>query len=253
MKTSIIELVNIEHSWNGIDPLIEKLNFITPKGSSISIIGGSGRGKSTLLNLISGLLKPTKGEVRYKGESVNGPINEIGFVFQNYDQTVFNWLSVRKNILLSNEKISENELEDSLIDLSSKLGMEDLLDEKGGNLSGGEKQRVAIIRCLIQDCDVLLLDEPFSNLDVSSREDLIGIINWVNKDIKKTVVIVSHDIEEALLCTEKTYCLLHPKNDMYESQMIEINRSNSIYSNIINIKDILKKDSTDKSRVVMRL
>ncbi|HVW93621.1 MAG TPA: ABC transporter ATP-binding protein [Devosia sp.] len=169
-----------------------------PRNDFVTILGPSGCGKSTLLRIIAGLDHPTVGQVLLEGREVTGPGADRGMVFQSY--TLFPWLTVRQNVAfgLRERGVPErerNEIVDSYID---KVGLRGFENHWPKQLSGGMQQRTAIARALANDPKILLLDEPFGALDNQTRglmqELLLGI--WERE--KKTVIFVTHDIEEAV-------------------------------------------------------
>ena len=195
-----IKLVNVNKSFYTIKEstdVLRNINIEIPKGKIVANVGPSGCGKSTLLNLISGLIKPDTGEV-----SVNG---KIGYMFQK--DNLFEWRNIYKNITLGSEikhlKIKEDEIDNTL----KKYGLYEFKYHYPKEISGGMKQRVALIRTLILNPDILLLDEPFSSLDYQSKiivqEDIYQII----KESKKTTILVTHDITEAIAMADIVYVL----------------------------------------------
>lgn len=177
--------------------VLKNINLEINKGKIIAIVGPSGCGKSTLLNLMCGLIKPDEGQV-----DVNG---KIGYMFQK--DNLLPWRNVYKNITLGPEikhiNIDEKEIDEVL----KKYGLYDFKYHYPSQLSGGMKQRVALIRTLILKPDILLLDEPFSSLDYQSKiivqEDIYKII----KESKKTTILVTHDISEAISMADEIYIL----------------------------------------------
>ena len=179
-------------------------------GRSAAIVGVSGRGKTTILRILCGLARPNSGEVLYRGESLRGPTRSIGVVFQNYRPTVFDWLSVADNIRLGMNHATRDD--GTVGEIAHELGIHRHLDRPAQKLSGGERQRVAIARALVQEPGILILDEPFSNLDAVSTRHLEDILLRMKETRKITLVVVSHDIREALRIVDSSYCLLHSRN-----------------------------------------
>ena len=167
------------------------------QGEFVVILGPSGCGKSTLLRLIAGLESADEGQIYFNGNEITHPTREIGMVFQAY--TSFPWLNVKDNIGfgLVNGSISENEKKiDELIEIVGLSGFEKAYPKE---LSGGMKQRVAIARTLAVNPGVLLMDEPFGSLDAQSRESLQSALRDIHRKTGKTIIFVTHDIEEAIL------------------------------------------------------
>ena len=187
--------------------VLEDIDINIEEGEFVSIIGPSGCGKTTILNLLAGFEKPTKGSVNYNGKEIAGPSPERGVVFQEY--SLFPWMSVCKNIELALEcnKVPEKLRHDIAIDSLKKVGMGCSADSRPNTLSGGMKQRVAIARLLAMDSDVFLMDEPFSALDEQTRHKLDEDIVDLWKERKKTVVFVTHSVEEAIMVSTRIIML----------------------------------------------
>ena len=187
--------------------VLNDIDIDIEEGEFVSIIGPSGCGKTTVLNLLAGFERPTKGSVTYNGKEISGPSPERGIVFQEY--SLFPWMSVQKNIELALEcnNVPEKLRADMALDALKKVGMGCSADSRPNTLSGGMKQRVAIARLLAMDSDVFLMDEPFSALDEQTRhkldEDIVNL--WEEK--KKTVVFVTHSVEEAIMVSTRIIML----------------------------------------------
>lgn len=186
------------HKEEVID-VLEKINFSVDEGEIIAIVGPSGAGKSTILNLISNLIEPTSGKV-----NVNG---NIGYMFQR--DCLFEWKTIYKNILLGLE-IQKNKNNKTLEEVERMLKEYDLYNFKDSypkQLSGGMRQRVALIRTLAVNPDLLLLDEPFAALDYQTKLTVSNDIYNIIKKEKKTAVMVTHDISEAISMADKIIVL----------------------------------------------
>ncbi len=175
------------------------------EGEFICILGASGCGKTTLLSLLSGLNKPKNGEVLLDGKPIKGPGIDRAVVFQQY--SLFPWLTVKGNVLFgirqSGRRLrrkERNEIADSLIE---KVGLASAKDRYPSQLSGGMQQRVAVARALALESDVLLLDEPFGAIDPKLRLELQELVSKLVSDFKKTVVFITHDIDEAILLADR--------------------------------------------------
>lgn len=200
----IVELKNINlsyHSPSGETSAIRDLSFSVEKGEFISIVGPSGCGKSTMLSLISGLLKQTSGEVNINSET------NIGYMLQK--DYLFEWRTIEKNACLGLEiqkKLTEENKKyvDYLLDL---YGLGDFKTSLPSQLSGGMRQRVALIRTLATKPEILLLDEPFSALDYQTRLYVSDEIGTIIRKEKKTAILVSHDISEAISLADRVIVL----------------------------------------------
>jgi len=170
----------------------------------VSLIGPSGCGKSTILRLIAGLLRPTSGEVSIFGMPVTEPRDEIGIVFQK--PTLLPWLSVLDNITFPmRHKYGRVDARDQAraCELLAMIGLGDFGHKRPDELSGGMQQRVSIARSLLHDPDILLMDEPFSALDALTRDEMSFELLRIWNERPKTVVFVTHSIQEALLLSDR--------------------------------------------------
>ncbi|MAD44985.1 MAG: sulfonate ABC transporter ATP-binding protein [Oceanospirillaceae bacterium] len=171
------------------------------------IVGPSGCGKSSLLYLTAGLNSPSEGEISVAGERVTGPGPERGMVFQGY--TLFPWLTVRENIEfgLKRKKVPAAERKDIVDFYLHEVGLDNFADNYPKQLSGGMKQRVAIARALANDPKILLMDEPFGALDSQTRLQMQQLLLRIWEHKKKTVVFVTHDIDEAILLADRVFVM----------------------------------------------
>ena len=189
--------------------VLKGINLTINSQEFIAIMGKSGSGKTTLLKLLGMLDRPTEGKVFFKGEDSNfirgdrlAKIRrcELGFIYQDY--YLMDSLSVRENIMLP-KILDHSSVEESMEEsekLADIMGVRTLMDKRTFELSGGEKQRVAICRALINHSDLILADEPTGNLDSASSETVMEYLQMINKDMKKTVVLVTHDAYVASFC-----------------------------------------------------
>ncbi|MDI9216379.1 ABC transporter ATP-binding protein [Clostridium tertium] len=207
---SLIDVSNISltyHSLKGETKAIENINFSIEKGEFVSIIGPSGCGKSTLLNIISGLLKPSEGKIIYIDKDINNRLDKMGYMFQK--DYLFEWLSVRSNILLG-LKIKGLDSEENIRRADKLLDnyqLSKFKNHKPTELSGGMRQRVALIRTLALNPDVLLLDEPFSALDYQTRLKVCDDVKSIIKREGKTAIMVTHDLGEAIATSDRIIVL----------------------------------------------
>lgn len=184
---------------------VNNLDIRIDDGELVAITGKSGSGKTTLLNILGGLDKATGGSVCYDDTDItkladtalaNFRLNKIGFVFQFYD--LIPELTAKENILLPSKLAKKGKTDIS--DTVKKLGVENLLGRYPAQLSGGQQQRVAIARALVNNPSVLLCDEPTGNLDVSTGNDVLSLLIDLNRNDKRTIVIVTHDNQLAEKC-----------------------------------------------------
>ncbi len=211
MGTSAIEISDVSLAFtqaNFRTQIFTNLNLEITKGEFLSVVGASGTGKTTLLNLIAGFVKPEIGDIRFTNSE-----SKVGFGFQN--ASLFPWLSVRENIefglnLKAQGKLDRGEKEDRISHLVETLGLDNLLQQPVHSLSGGQAQRVAIARTLAIEPEILLLDEPFGALDAGTRHALQDWLKHLQKKLGLTVVLVTHDLEEALYLGNRV-ALLNPE------------------------------------------
>ncbi|MHC5375354.1 ABC transporter ATP-binding protein [Enterococcus sp. LJL120] len=208
----MIEIVGLKKVFeNGFEAL-KSVDFTIEKGDLVCLLGPSGCGKSTILNMIAGLLTPTEGDIRFDGKSVvktEPKDRNIGFVFQNY--ALYPHMTVEENVMfpltVGDKKMKKAEAKPIAEKYMKLTNIEELKDKKPGTLSGGQQQRVAITRALVQNPEVLLLDEPLSNLDARLRLKIREEIRRLVKEVGITTIFVTHDQEEALSISDKIILL----------------------------------------------
>lgn len=188
------------HTNEGETTAVSNLNFTVENGQFVSVIGPSGCGKTTILSLAAGLLSPSAGEV-IRGEG------EFGYMLQR--DALFPWRTVEGNIFLPLEVKKRNTAEKRkrAVELAEKYGLKDFLKKTPSQLSGGMRQRVALIRTLAAEPEILLLDEPFSALDYQTRLEVCDDVQRIIKSEKKTALLVTHDISEAIALSDKVVVL----------------------------------------------
>lgn len=208
----MIDVIDLNKVFDNQYEALKSVNFHIDKGDLVCLLGPSGCGKSTMLNIIAGLLQPTEGDIKFGGKSVVKiePKNRnIGFVFQNY--ALYPHMTVLENIMfpltVGKNKIKKSEAKARAEKYMALTHIEDLANKKPGKLSGGQQQRVAITRALIQQPDILLLDEPLSNLDAKLRLTIREEIRKLVKEVGITTIFVTHDQEEALSISDKIILL----------------------------------------------
>ncbi|SHE76871.1 taurine transport system ATP-binding protein [Loktanella atrilutea] len=172
-------------------------------GELLSVLGPSGCGKTTLLNIVAGFLAPTEGRITLNGSRVTGPGPDRGMVFQQ--GALFEWMNVRENVgfgprMKGMKAKPKREIVDHLLDV---VGLRDFKEKAVYELSGGMQQRVALARCLANEPDVILMDEPLGALDALTREKMQGLVLKLWKETGKTIVLITHSVEEALLLGER--------------------------------------------------
>jgi NitT/TauT family transport system ATP-binding protein len=203
---------------------LSNINFSVGEGEFITILGPSGCGKSTLLDVIAGLLKPEKGEVLIDDKKVEKTSLEVGFIMQNY--ALFPWRTVRKNIEygLELKKVTKKERGEISDRYLSLVHLESFADRYPYELSGGMKQRVAIARALAYNPDILLMDEPFAAVDAQTREGLQDELLNIWEQMKKTIIFVTHSIEEAVILSDRVIVLTENPGAIKAIKVIELAR-----------------------------
>lgn len=186
---------------------LKDVSFDLEGGRLLTLLGPSGCGKTTLLNILAGFLAPTSGEVTVGGNRVKGPHPERGMVFQQ--GALFEWLSVAENISFGPRMNRRKKADYSarVEELLETVGLAGFGDKQVYELSGGMQQRVALARCLANDPDVILMDEPLGALDALTREKMQGLILQLWKETGKTIVLVTHSVEEALYLGDRLFVM----------------------------------------------
>lgn len=203
-----LELRNVSKSF-GTRQILKNINLTIEKGEFVSIVGYSGSGKTTLISLIAGLLKPDEGEILLDGVPVTDPGPDRGIIFQNY--SLLPWMTSLENVTLAVDAaepdLSPKEKRDRAEYFLHLVRLKEAQQKLPHQLSGGMRQRVAVARGLATDPKVLLLDEPFSALDALTRSSLQKELSRIWSEHKKTVVMITNDIDEAILLADRIYPL----------------------------------------------
>lgn len=182
---------------------LKNINLELKQGELLSVLGPSGCGKTTLLNILAGFLAPTSGRMMLGDHEIRGPDPERGMVFQQ--GALFEWMSVRENISFGPRMkgTPASKYNASVDHLLGVVGLQDFGDKMIYELSGGMQQRVALARCLCNEPDVILMDEPLGALDALTREKMQGLVLKLWKETGKTIILITHSVEEALLLGER--------------------------------------------------
>jgi len=182
---------------------LKNINLNIKQGELMSVLGPSGCGKTTLLNILAGFLAPTEGTMSLNDAQITGPSSERGMVFQQ--GALFEWMNVSKNIgfgpnMAGRPAAETNEKIEELLEI---VGLQEFGEKMIYELSGGMQQRVALARCLANEPDVILMDEPLGALDALTREKMQGLVLKLWKETGKTIILITHSVEEALLLGER--------------------------------------------------
>ena len=230
-KASRIRVAGVDKQYPG-EPgqspvrALEDVSFEVEPGEFVCVVGPSGCGKTTLFRIISGLEQPTSGAVYLDDEAVRGPRPDMGIVFQEYH--LFPWRTVRRNVGFglekggTGEKMSKQERGRRVQHLVDLVGLEGFEESYPKSLSGGMKQRVALARALAKDPTTLLMDEPLSAVDAQTRERLQNELLDIWRETRKTVLFVTHDVEEALNLSDRVVVMEAEPGTV--SEIVEIDR-----------------------------
>lgn len=206
----LLEISHLSYAYHSIDGetyALSDLNFQVEKGEFIAIVGPSGCGKSTLLSLISGLLQPENGTILLDGRPISQTRANVGYMLQK--DHLLEWRTIYQNVILGLEiqhkLTTENKLR--IEQMLSNYGLEAFRNSRPSQLSGGMRQRAALIRTLAQNPDLLLLDEPFSALDYLTRISVCDDIYRILKKEEKTAILVTHDLSEAISVADRIIIL----------------------------------------------
>ena len=222
---SSIKLVNLNKSFNN-KTVLNNINLEVKEGEIISLLGPSGCGKSTTLKIIAGILDFDKGDLLFNDKSIKNTTTKnrnVGIVFQEY--LLFPHMTVYENIEfgLKMKKVRKGDRDKKVKELIELVKLKDYHNKYPSELSGGQKQRVAIARTLAVNPQVLLLDEPFSNLDINLRQEMREFVSTLQKELKVTTILVTHDKEEALMMSDKIAVMVNGQikqfdtpNNLYE-------------------------------------
>ena len=206
----ILELKNISYSYHtpeGETQALSDITFSLAPGEFTAVVGPSGCGKSTLLSRIAGLMKPESGEILLNGEPLTENSSRIGYMLQH--DHLFEWRTVYRNVVLGpeiNGSLNE-ETKQRAKEMLKQYGLAQFASSKPSELSGGMRQRAALIRTLLLEPDFLLLDEPFSALDYQTRLNVSDDIGQIIRDSGKTALLVTHDLSEAVSLAERIIIL----------------------------------------------
>ena len=232
--TKYIEIQNVEQTFKtkkGLFCALKDINLTVAKGEFVALIGHSGCGKSTLLNLIAGLTTPTQGILLCANREIAGPGPERAVVFQNH--SLLPWLTCFENVYLAVERVfsateAKSQLKARTDAVLAMVGLTAAAQKRPGEISGGMKQRVGIARALSMEPKVLLLDEPFGALDALTRAKLQDELLQIVANTHSTVVMVTHDVDEAVLLSDKIVMMTNgPSATIGEVLPIELARPRS--------------------------
>jgi nitrate/nitrite transport system ATP-binding protein len=210
---TILSLKDLRKSYTGktggVSEVLGGIDLDVEEGEFIAILGYSGAGKTTLISAIAGLVEPDAGEILLHGQAIDGPDKDRGLVFQSY--SLFPWLTVGQNVALAVDAVHTDRSKDERAALVRQkvelVGLGHAMDRKPAQLSGGMRQRVSVARALAMEPEILLLDEPLSALDALTRAKLQDEIDRIREEEKRTIILVTNDVDEALLLADRVAVL----------------------------------------------
>ena len=208
----------------GSTEAVRDLTFEVRDGELVCVIGPSGCGKTTLLRCVAGLLSPTAGSVVLRGEEVVGPPDEMALVFQEYNRSLFPWMSVRKNVAfpLRRKRLGREGCERRTEEAIEIVDLARFGDHYPWQLSGGMQQRVAIARALAYQPSVLLMDEPFASVDAQTRAELEDLVLSVREQLGMTILFVTHDIDESVYLGDRIVVLTRGPARIRETVAVDL-------------------------------
>jgi ABC-type nitrate/sulfonate/bicarbonate transport system ATPase subunit len=208
----VVRVASLGKRYGDGPPALRDVTFDVHEGEFLTVVGPSGCGKTTLLRVLSGLTRPSEGAVLLDGRPVLGPPPEVALVFQDYNRSLFPWLTVIRNVMfpLRRTRVSGGARVARAEAVLQDLGLRDVARRYPWQLSGGMAQRVAIARALVSRPRLLLLDEPFASVDALTRQELQDVVLRVHGELEErrmTVVHVTHDIDEAVYLGDRVLVL----------------------------------------------
>ena len=206
----VLELKNVHYAYHNLDgetPALTDISFMLNKGEFVAIVGPSGCGKSTLLSLIAGLLVPEKGLIKINGKYLRESTTNVGYMLQHDE--LFEWRTIYNNVILGLEvqHMLTARTKERAHELLDFYGLKQFENARPSELSGGMRQRAALIRTLVLDPDLLLLDEPFSALDYQTRLNVGDDIGQIIRKEGKSALLVTHDLSEAISLADRVIIL----------------------------------------------
>lgn len=204
--------------------VLKDINFDVHVGEFVCLVGPSGAGKTTLLRCLTSLMPSTKGDVLLDGQKLSGPSPKISIVFQEYTRSLMPWMTAEKNVALAltNQKLPKAEVKRMSREALASVGLKGSENKYPWQLSGGMQQRVAIARALITEPEVLVMDEPFASIDAQTRLELEDLTLELQRSRHMTVVLVTHDIDEAVYLSDRIVVLSKNPASVQEIVNVEL-------------------------------
>lgn len=229
-RSSVLSLKNLSYAFSDIEgsqPIFSDLTMDIREGEFVSLIGASGSGKSTLFKLINGLLEPAAGEIWIDGEQPKNRLGKVSYMPQK--DLLLPWRTVIDNVLLPLE-LTRGKKQESVSDVRewlSRFGLAEYEQAYPHQLSGGMRQRIAFLRTIVSGHDLLLLDEPFGALDALTKRDMHSWLLDMLNNLNKTVLFITHDLEEALLLSDRIYLLSNRRGQGAQEFFVQLPRPRS--------------------------
>ena len=226
----VLSVEKLSKTYNAGKPTeraaVADVSFQVAKGEFVCVVGPSGAGKTTLLRCLSGLMPPTSGDLRFEGAPLLKVPDRLSVVFQDYSRSLFPWLTINRNVAvpLRVAGVKKEQREARIHEVLHSVGLGDVGKSYPWQLSGGMQQRVAIARALAHQPDMLLMDEPFASVDAQTRFDLEDLILRVRNEYNITIVLVTHDIDEAVYLGDRVVVLTGVPSKVQEIVDIPLER-----------------------------
>jgi NitT/TauT family transport system ATP-binding protein len=222
IRLSLCDLSKTYGSGPNSNQVLKDITFDVPVGEFICLVGPSGAGKTTLLRTMTGLMPATSGKVLLDGQALTGPSPKISIVFQEYTRSLMPWMTAEKNVALAltNLKLPKDTVRQKSREALASVGLAGSETKYPWQLSGGMQQRVAIARSLITEPEVLVMDEPFASIDAQTKLELEDLTHQLQRSRDMTVVLVTHDIDEAVYLADRIVVL--SKNPATVQEIVDV-------------------------------
>ena len=225
MNQSILSVENVSKAFAQQDvPILKGVAFNVDSGQFVAVVGPSGCGKTTLLRCIAALMPPDVGVVLHRGQQFDDPPSWLSIVFQDYNRSLFPWLSVSQNVAFGLRKISKPERDDRVSRALEAVNLQHAAHLYPWQLSGGMQQRCALARSIVVTPQLLLLDEPFASVDAQTRIDLQDMVMEICRKMSLSTLLVTHDIDEAVFMADKVVVLSTRPAQVVEQIEIDLPR-----------------------------
>jgi NitT/TauT family transport system ATP-binding protein len=224
MSKPLLSMEAVSKAYAADAPILRDVSFKQNTNEFLAIVGPSGCGKTTMLRCISALMKPDSGVVFHEGQSFDDPPPWLSIVFQDYNRSLFPWLSVRRNVALGLRDVAKNERDDRVNEAIEAVRLAHAADLYPWQLSGGMQQRCALARSIVSTPRLLLLDEPFASVDAQTRIDLQDLVMDICSRMSLSALLVTHDIDEAVFMADKVVVLSTRPASVVEEIAIDLPR-----------------------------